>query len=159
MNQELTHMAHPKANDMVIFTFTGMLDNGEVFIASEKDKPSQAIIGNSDLPPSLESGIVSMQVGETRKIRIPPEEGYGQRLADLVQTIDNQKLVDTLQPKPGMVLTLKVDKEGVQQNVPATVITVEGSKITVDYNHPLAGHHLTYQITLLEITDKPPADC
>jgi FKBP-type peptidyl-prolyl cis-trans isomerase SlpA len=151
-------MAYPKTNDMVIFTFTGMLDNGEVFIASEKDKPAQAILGNSDLPPSLESGIMAMQVGETQKIRIPPEEGYGQRLKDLVQTIDNQKLVDTLHAKPGMVISLKVDKEGIEQKVPATVMSVEGSLITVDYNHPLAGHHLTYQVTLVEITEKPRAD-
>jgi len=150
-------MAHPKKNDMVIFTFTGMLDNGEVFIASEKEKPAQAIIGNSDLPPSLESEIVTMQVGETRKIRVPPEEGYGQRLTDLVQTIDNQKLVDALHPKPGMIISLKVDKEGVEQKVPATVMTIEGSQITVDYNHPLAGHHLTYQLTLVEIVEKPLA--
>ncbi len=151
-------MTHPKTNDMVVFTFTGMLDNGEVFIASEKDKPAQAILGNSDLPPSLEAGIMAMQIGETRKIRVPPEEGYGQRLKDLVQTIDNQKLVDTLHPKPGMVVSLKVDKEGVEQKVPATVMTVEGSKLTVDYNHPLAGHHLTYQVTLVEIAEKPLAD-
>lgn len=151
-------MAHPKTNDMVVFTFTGMLDNGEVFIASDKDKPAQAILGNSDLPPSLESGIMEMQVGETRKIRVPPEEGYGQRLTDLVQTIDNQELVGTLNPKPGMIISLKVDKEGVEQKVPATVMTVEGSQITVDYNHPLAGHHLTYQITLVEITEKPLAN-
>jgi FKBP-type peptidyl-prolyl cis-trans isomerase SlpA len=151
-------MAYPKSNDMVIFTFTGMLDNGEVFISSEKDKPSQAILGNSDLPPSLESGIMAMQIGETKKIRIPPEEGYGQRLKDLVQTIDNQKLVDTLRPKPGMVVSLKVDKEGVEQQVPATVITVEGSQITVDYNHPLAGHHLNYQVTLVEITENARTD-
>jgi FKBP-type peptidyl-prolyl cis-trans isomerase SlpA len=131
-------MAYPKTNDMVIFTFTGRLDNGEVFIASEKDKPAQAIVGNSDLPPSLESGIMAMQVGETKKIRVPPEEGYGQRLKDLVQTIDNQKLVDTLRAKPGMVVSLKVDKEGIEQKVPATVISVEGSQITVDYNQPRA---------------------
>ena len=151
-------MAHPQTNDMVIFTFTGKLDNGEVFITSEKEKPSQAIIGNSDLPPSLESEIITMQIGETRKIRVPPEEGYGQRLTDLMQTIDNQKLVDTLHPKPGMIISLKVDKEGVEQNVPATVMAIKGSHITVDYNHPLAGHHLTYQITLVDIIQKPLAD-
>jgi len=151
-------MAHPKSNDMVVFTFTGMLDNGEVFISAEKDKPAQAILGNSDLPPSLESGIMAMQVGETRKIRVPPEEGYGERLKDLVQTIDNQLLVDTLHPKPGMIVSLKVAKEGVEQKVPATVMSVEGSQITVDYNHPLAGHHLIYQVTLIEIADKPQVD-
>ncbi len=151
-------MTHPKTNDMVVFTFSGVLDNGEVFIASEQEKPSQAVIGNSDLPPTLESGIMAMQVGETSKIRVPPEEGYGQRLKELVQTIDNKKLIDTLHPKPGMIVSLKVDREGAEKSVPATVVKVDGSQITVDYNHPLAGHHLTYQITLLEISKGPLAE-
>ncbi len=50
-----------------------------------------------------------------------------------------------------MILALKIDKDGVEEKVPATVISVEGSQVTVDYNHPLAGHHLTYELTLLEI--------
>ena len=70
---------------------------------------------------------------------------------ELVQTIDSQHMVDSLQPKPGMVLSLKVDREGVEQKVPATVISVEGSEVTVDYNHPLAGHHLTYELTLIDL--------
>jgi FKBP-type peptidyl-prolyl cis-trans isomerase 2 len=60
-------------------------------------------------------------------------------------------MVDALQPKPGMVLALKIDKDGVEEKVPATVISVEGSQVTVDYNHPLAGHHLTYELHLLSI--------
>lgn len=153
-----THMSRPKADDMVVLTFTGSLDNGEVFIASEQDTPSRAIIGNSDLPPTLESAIMEMQVGETRKVRIPPEEGYGQRLKELLQIVDNQNLVDTLHPKPGMIVSLKVVKDGVEQKVPATVMAIDGSKITVDYNHPLAGHHLNYEVTLVEISQKPAAD-
>jgi FKBP-type peptidyl-prolyl cis-trans isomerase SlpA len=152
-------MSHPKPNDLVIFSYTGLLDNGEIFIASEEGKPSQAVLGKADLPPTLEAGILAMQVGETKKIRIPPEEGYGLRLKELLQTIDNQQLVDTLKPKPGMIVHLRVNKEGVEQQVPATVMSVEGSRFSVDYNHPLAGHHLTYKLTLLEIAPPPMADC
>jgi FKBP-type peptidyl-prolyl cis-trans isomerase SlpA len=151
-------MTQPKANDKIVFTYKGMLDNGEVFISSEKDQPAQVILGQSELPPTLESGIMTMQVGQTKKIRIPPEEGYGPRMKDLIQSIESQQLVDTLKPKPGMIVSLKVDKDGVEQKVPATVMEVAGTKITVDYNHPLAGHHLTYQITLLAIEDPQKSD-
>lgn len=150
-------MSTPSPNDLVVFTFTGLLDNGEVFIASEEGKPARAVLGNSDLPPTLEAGILAMKVGETKKIRIPPEEGYGQRLKELLQTIDNQQLIDQLKPKPGMIVQLRVNREGSEAQVPATVITVEGSRLTVDYNHPLAGHHLTYNLTLLEISANPGA--
>jgi FKBP-type peptidyl-prolyl cis-trans isomerase SlpA len=149
-------MSHPQTQDTVVLAFTGRLDNGEIFITSDKDQPLRAIIGNSDLPPTLEVGIVAMKIGETRKIRVPPEEGFGPRQKELVQTIDNQVLVDSLHPKPGMIVTLKVDKDGTEQKIPATVVSVEGSRVTVDYNHPLAGHHLNYDVTLLDITAPSP---
>jgi len=143
-------MTNPQPNDMVTITFTGKLDNGEIFIAVDQEQPLHTKIGDSNLPPTVEMTLLKMTVGETRKIRIPPEEGFGPRQKELLQTIDNQKMVDALQPKPGMVLSLKVDRNGVEQKVPATVISVEGSEVTVDYNHPLAGHHLTYELTLMD---------
>jgi FKBP-type peptidyl-prolyl cis-trans isomerase SlpA len=144
-------MSHPTQKAMVSLALVGKLDNGEIFISVEEQDPLRTQIGNSDLPPTVEQTLLEMTVGERRKIRIPPEEGFGPRQKDLLQTIDSQKMVDALQPKPGMVLALKIDKDGVEQKVPATVISVEGSLITVDYNHPLAGHHLTYELTLLDI--------
>lgn len=144
-------MTQPKQNDMVTLAFTGKLDNGEIFIAVDEKEPLTTTIGDSNLPPTVEQTLLQMTVGESRKIRIPPEEGFGPRQKALLQTLDNQKMVDTLQPKPGMVLALKIDKDGIEQKVPATVISVEGSQITVDYNHPLAGHHLTYEMKLLGI--------
>ncbi len=86
---------------------------------------------------------------EKTKLRIAPEEGYGPRQKDLVQTMDNPEMVKKLQPKPGMIVTLKTTKDGEEFDVPATVIEVDGTQVTVDYNHPLAGHHLTYTIERL----------
>ena len=144
-------MTQPTQNAMVTLAFIGKLDNGEIFISMDEKEPLNTQIGSSDLPPTVEQELLKMTVGELRKIRVPPEEGFGQRQKDLLQTIDNQKMVDTIQPKPGMVLSLKIDKDGVEEKVPATVISVEGSQVTVDYNHPLAGHHLTYELKLLAI--------
>ncbi len=144
-------MSQPQVNDTVVIAYTGKLDNGEVFTIVEKDKPLQVKVGNSDLPPTLEQAVMQARVGEQCKVRVPPEEGYGPRQKDLVHTMDNQKMVDSLSPKPGMILSLQVDKDGVEEKVPATVIEVKGSMVTVDYNHPLAGHHLTYELTLLDI--------
>jgi len=141
----------PNENDTIVIAFTGKLDNGEVFFVAEKEKPLEVILGDSNLPPTLENVIVTMQVGEMQKVRVPPEEGYGLRQKNLLQSIENKEMVESIKPTPGMVISLKVDKEGTEQSVPATVMEVDGDKITVDYNHPLAGHHLTYEVVLLEI--------
>ncbi len=141
------------ASNTVLITVTGKLDNGEIFYTIPSNKPMSVKLGNSDLPPTLEGVIRTMKPGESRKVRVPPEEGYGARQKDLLQTIDSQEMVARLQPKPGMILSLKAEKEGEMQTIPATVMEVDGSVITVDYNHPLAGHHLNYEVTLLERGD------
>lgn len=144
-------MSHPDQNDAVTIAFTGKLDNGEIFFEVTRDKPMQITLGTNDLPPTLEEAITKLTIGQEVEVRLPPEQGYGVRQKALLQTIDNQHMVDSLNPKPGMILSLKVDKDGSEQKVPATVIEVNGSEVTVDYNHPLAGHHLNYKLVLLEI--------
>ncbi len=94
---------------------------------------------------------MEMEIGETRKIRVPPEEGFGYRQKDLVQTIESDEIIKKLNPQPGMILSLKVNKDNTEQKIPATVMEVTSSAITVDYNHPLSGHHLTYDLTLIDI--------
>lgn len=144
-------MTTPQNNDTVVIAFTGTLDNGEVFYEVKKDEPMHVVIGGANLPPSLEETICKMAVGDQQKVRVPPEEAYGPRQKELLQTIDNQEIIDRLQPKPGMIISLKTTKDGEEVSVPATVIEVEGSQVTVDYNHPLAGHHLNYKVELLDI--------
>lgn len=144
-------MSKPQPNDTVSIVFQGKLDNGQLFYSTPKNEPMELQIGNSDLPPTLEEAIMKMSVGEQQKVRVPPEEGYGFREKNLVQVIDSKEMVESLSPKPGMLLSLKVDKEGKEEKVPATVIQVEGTEVTVDYNHPLAGHHLTYEVQLLAV--------
>lgn len=135
----------------LIIAVTGTLDNGAVFFTAERESPVSVTIGDSTLPPTVEQAITSLKVGETAKVRVAPEEGYGQRQQDLLQVIDNPEMVQALQPKPGMILSLKINHKGSEEMVPATVIEVDGTLVTVDYNHPLAGHHLNYEIEVLEI--------
>lgn len=149
-------MAKIHPGDSVCLTFTGTLDNGDTFITVSEEDPMWVTIGDNQLPPSLELTVIEMAVGESRKIRVPPEEGYGQRQKDLLQIIDNRQMVEKLQPRPGMILSLRVTRDGVEQQVPATVMAVAGSEVTVDYNHPLAGHHLSYAVRIVDVRPAAP---
>ena len=138
-------------DDSVTLIYTGKLDNGEIFSSITKDQPLTAQIGNLELPPSLEEAMLGMKVGDCKTVRVPPEEGYGIRQKDLLQTISSEEMIKKIKPTPGMILSLKVDKEGVEHHVPATVISVTDQEMLVDYNHPLAGHHLSYTVTIIDI--------
>lgn len=144
-------MSTPQENDTVVITVQGTLDNGEVFYIVDSENPMQVLLGESNLPPSVEIAIKQMKKGDIQKIRVAPEEGFGPRQKELLQTIDSPEMVNKLNPVPGMIVSLKTEKDGEEHNVPATVMEVEGTKVTVDYNHPLAGHHLNYAVELLDI--------
>ncbi len=138
-------------DDSVTLIYTGKLDNGEVFSSITEDQPLIAQIGNLELPPSLEEAILGMKIGDSTTVRVPPEEGFGIRQKKLLQTITSEEMIKKIKPTPGMILSLKVDKEGAEHQVPATVISVTGDEMLVDYNHPLAGHHLSYTVTIIDI--------
>lgn len=145
------HMTAIQQDDTVTLIYTGKLDNGQVFGAVTEENPLIVKIGNLDIPPTLEEALLGMKIGASKTVRLSPDEGFGPRQKELVQSIANPEMIQKIKPKKGMVLSLKVDKDGVEHQVPATVISVTDSEIEVDYNHPLAGHHLTYAITVLAI--------
>jgi len=140
-----------KEDSTVTLTFIGKLDNGEIFKTVSENAPLTITMGNHELPPTLESALIGMGIGENKTVRVTPEEGYGARQKLLVQKINRKSLGDKISPKPGMILSLKVSKNGEEHQVPATVMKVENDTIEVDYNHPLAGHHLTYNVTILDV--------
>ena len=144
-------MSSVEENDKLTIAFTGKLDNGTIFMEVDTDNPMQVILGNSELPPTIEIGVIGMKQGETRKIRVDPDEGYGPRLKDLVHEVPLKNFEGRLDVKPGMLLSQKIEHEGEEKKVPATVIEVTDDKVVLDYNHPLAGHHLTYELTVLDI--------
>lgn len=140
-----------KEDSTVTLTFIGKLDNGEIFKTVSENAPLTITMGNHELPPTLENALIGIGIGDNIKARVTPEEGYGARQKLLVQKISRKSLGDKISPKPGMILSLKVSKNGEDHQVPATVMKVENDTIEVDYNHPLAGHHLTYNVTILDV--------
>lgn len=135
--------------------YEGKLDNGEIFVSVSSDNPQTLRLGNQEMPPSVENSLIGLHPGETKTVRVSPEEGYGPRQKLLLQTLTRHNFGEKVSPQPGMILALKIEKDGKEHQIPATVLEVTEDSVIVDYNHPLAGHFLTYTITILNIADEP----
>jgi FKBP-type peptidyl-prolyl cis-trans isomerase 2 len=101
--------------------------------------------------PGFEKAILGMEVGEQKIVRVPPEEGFGLHEERLVDEFAVSSLPAGISLKIGTQLEVTAE-DGNRFQV--TVTRFNAGKVTLDANHPLAGHTLTFHIELLEI-DRP----
>ncbi len=143
-------MQRVKENDSVTVVYNGAIENGDIFESSADTGPLEFTLGTESVMPLFEQAVLGMAVNETKSIKIPPPEAYGEHRAELVQSID-RTIFKGKELHPGMTLGLDMEKEGKTVKVPATVTAVGDDTVTVDFNHPLAGQTLVYTITLKAI--------
>jgi FKBP-type peptidyl-prolyl cis-trans isomerase SlpA len=141
-------MSEAKKDNVVKVHYTGKLDNGQVFDTSKDRDPLEFKIGEGRLIPGFENGIIGMKLQESKTIKIPFADAYGERKSELMIEVKKQQLPDDLNPEVGMELVSR-GQDGQEQIV--TIAEVKEGSIVVDANHPLAGEDLTFEIKLVDI--------
>ena len=140
-------------NKQVLVTLKGALENGEVFEETPENHPLLIDLGQNNIFPLLEQALENMQPGDTQTVTLAPEDAYGPHHNDLVQNISMSTFNNSIQPKPGMILSLNMERNGQQEKVPATVVDINDEEVTMDFNHPLAGKSVIYTLTLHNIPE------
>ena len=132
----------------VVLYYTGTLADGSVFDSSRDGSPMEVRIGAGQVVLGFESGIMGMEVGESRTFTIAPEDAYGAYDEDLCHRVEKEHFPDPTDLKAGMIFQVSMD-EG--RTVEATVVEVGDEDVLLDLNHPLAGMELTFEVECLEI--------
>lgn len=135
-----------KKGDLVLVDYTGKLETGETFDTSKNGKPLEFEIGAGKIIKGFDSAVVGMKVGEEKKITINPEDAYGKRSENYVKEIPKQAVPKDIELKKGHILMFKRD-DGL--NMPAVINEVKEKTLMIDFNHPLAGKKLNFEIKLV----------
>ncbi|MDR9375311.1 MAG: peptidylprolyl isomerase [Schleiferiaceae bacterium] len=141
-------MSKVKADDTVQIHYTGKLTDGNVFDSSREREPLEFTLGQGEIIPGFEQGILDMEVNETKTIEVPHTEAYGERKDELLHEVPKDQLPEEIKPEVGMALSSKMP-DG--REIPLTVTEVGEEKIVVDANHPLAGKDLTFEVEVVAI--------
>lgn len=128
--------------------YTGTFDDGETFDSSAGSDPLEFEVGSGQVIPGFEQAVVGMTVGESKKVRIPEAEAYGPHNPEMVIESDKSQFEDGLNPEVGQQFQTEMENG---HPVLLTVVEVEGDKIVLDANHPMAGKDLNFEIELVEI--------
>ena len=141
-------MSQAKSGDTVKIHYTGTLDDGTQFDTSAGRDPLEFELGGGQVIPGFDTAVEGMAVGESKNVRIEPDQAYGERHDQLVQQVPRSALPDDLEPEVGMGL----QSQSPDGQVMMLMVTEVGEEnITVDANHPLAGQALNFDIELVEV--------
>ncbi|RLF74406.1 peptidylprolyl isomerase [Thermococci archaeon] len=154
--------------DFVVFNYIGKFENGEIFdttyenIAKEagiymEDRtygPLGANVGVGELIPGMDEALLGMEVGERKNITIPPEKGYGMPRDDLIINVPTSEFKKAgIEPIEGAYI---MTDSGIAQ-----ITTIGEENVTLDFNHPLAGKTLVFEVEVVDIkketSDEPEA--
>jgi len=129
------------------FTLTLAADGSEVE-SSREDGALTFVVGDGTLAPCLEAPLLGMEVMEHAVFELDAADAFGPHDLDNIHWLEKETFPEAAAPEPGLVIEF-TNPEG--ESVPGFVQQVDEDGVMVDFNHPLAGHDLRFEVTVLSI--------
>lgn len=144
-------MAKAENGKTVSVHYRGTLEDGTEFDNShDRGETLNFTLGAGAMIPGFEAGVVGMQVGETKTIQVSPSQGYGERVNEAVRDVSKDNFPEDFE---------FVEDATVQGQAPngqpiiAKIIKENTETVTLDFNHPLAGKQLSFEVEMVNISE------
>ncbi len=134
--------------------FSLLYESGEEIDSTRNGKPATFTVGDGSLLPGFEEALLGKTVGFSEQISLPPEAAFGERNEQNVQVIDRQRfaaMVGESPLEPGLVVSFQAP----DGELPGVVLDVYEHTVKVDFNHPLSGATIVFDVSILDVS--PPA--
>ena len=134
---------------VVLMNYTLTNEKNDVIDTSDGREPLAYIQGYQNIIPGLEKEMAGKKVGDKFKAVVQPEEGYGKFNPALLQELEKSIFQGVDKIEVGMQFQTQLEDGPIIMSV----TKVEGEKVTVDGNHPLADQVLTFDVEVMEIRE------
>ena len=141
-----------KKNDFVELDYTGRVKGGQVFDTNidkelkklnmnAKAKIMVVCIGQNMILPAIDQFLIGKEAGKSYKLELPPEKAFGKRKRELIKIIPMSVFrKQNVSPQIGMVFSF--------DNLLGKITTVSGGRVIVDFNNPIAGKEVIYELNI-----------
>lgn len=136
-----------RPGDRVRVSYVGTFADGTQFDSSAGQTPLEFTIGADEVIPGFDKAVLGMTRNETRSVIVPPEEGYGPHLGDMVVEVERSMIPEDERLAVGSILEAQIE-DG--RNLEVQVVELAENRVVLDGNHPLAGKDLHFEIHLLD---------
>lgn len=142
-------MAEPRIgqNSQVTLHFALKLESGDVVDSTFDKQPATFVVGDGNLLPGFEAALFGLKAGDKRTLPIAPEQGFGQPNPQNVQVMPRSQFEDMALSEGLLVIF----NDAANTELPGVVKHFDDSHVTVDFNHPLAGKPLTFEVDILDV--------
>ncbi len=134
----------------VTLHFAIKLESGDVVDSTFDKSPAVFKVGDGNLLPGFEQALYGLKAGDKRSIAIEPEHGFGQPNPQNVQVMPRGNF-EGMELSEGLLI---IFNDAANAELPGVVRQFDDAQVIIDFNHPLAGKRLTFDV---EIVDVQPA--
>ena len=131
----------------VTLHFAILLADGAEVDSTRRGKPATFIVGDGNLLPGFEAALFGLKAGDDEQLGISPDEGFGVREPRNVQVLAR----DRFPADPPLEVGLIVSFAAPDGELPGVVLRLWEDTVEVDFNHPLAGRTLTFDVSIIRV--------
>lgn len=131
----------------VTLHFAIKLDSGDVVDSTFDRRPATFRVGDGNLLPGFELALYGLKTGDKRALPIAPEQGFGRPNPQNMQVIPRSQF-EGMELSEGLLV---IFNDAASSEMPGIVKSFDDKQVTVDFNHPLAGRALTFEVEILEV--------
>ena len=127
------------------------LEDGMIAESNFGEEPLNFTMGDKTLVKGLEYALFGLRAGDKQSIRISPEEGFGYPEQIKKQIIPRSKFPNQMELAEGAIVEFAAGEATAEEQIPGVITKIDGDDIHVDFNHPLAGHEILFEVEILSV--------
>ncbi|MEM7097145.1 MAG: peptidylprolyl isomerase [Pseudomonadota bacterium] len=138
------------SDSKVTLHFSLLFPDGREIDSTRNGQPASFVMGDGSLLPGFEAVLLGKTAGYSEQVLIRAEQAFGERNPSNVQTIDKQKFLGTLD-NDDLEEGLIVSFQGPDGELPGVVQAVYETNVLVDFNHPLSGTDIIFDVAVIKV--------
>jgi FKBP-type peptidyl-prolyl cis-trans isomerase SlpA len=138
-------------NSEVILHFDLKLDDGSAADSTRvNNKPAKMVMGDGSLTKNFEDCLRGLSAGDKKSFKLSADDAFGMPNPDNIYHVDRSKFSADTPVEVGMIIAF-AQPDG--SELPGVIRSAEGHSVTVDFNHPLAGQNVSFDVEIIEVRD------
>lgn len=130
--------------------FALKLENDQVVDTTFDKDPAKLVVGDGNLPEGFEELLVGLEAGDKHSFVVPPEKAFAQPNPNNVQTVKRGDFPSDMELEEGLMVSFA---DANQAELPGVISSINDTEVVVDFNHPLAGKVLKFDVEIITVSD------